>query len=519
MLPRLETDPDEEFTGAEIRTLTARVAASHRTARRGELLSDALSVVTATAITAGLVVGTSGVVRDLLLVPPADPVTPGLDLSTVRMLLLLAGFALATTVAARLGPLALSGAGLRWWLPMPVDRRGLLSARMAYGLLLWSVSGAAFVTLVTASTGVPVTAWSLTTSTVTGAVSGSLVVTVVGLLQRRRQVLAGIVAVGDLILALTPVLGVAAVATGLARDTGAGASTWWTGGPLVAAALAALACGLVAGAWQWRRGLEALGAGTLAPATSVTEQAGTAVVSLDLRELARALDRPGARRPPRRSHDPRWVRGPVTALLAAEAVAVLRNPIVLAQALGLGALVVLAREIPALAGGLGQALVLVVVGIRSAQVGAQGARSAEVSPVLDSLLPLSARVTRLIRAVVPTAVACVSLVIGCAPQIADDPRWLLVLVAAAGCFGAAAVRGAYRKPPDWSTPLLATPAGAVHTGALSAIMRGPDLAAVGVIPLLVAVATGAPGWAIVGLQVLFSVAALGLSSSVRRRDA
>lgn len=541
MLPRLETDPGEEFTGGEIRDLTARVAASHRARAVGGLISDAVSVVTAVAITIGLVIGASGVVRDLLLVAPDGPASPALSLATVRMLLLVAGAALATGLAARLGPLAVSGAGLRWWLPMPVDRASLLTPRYLQALVLWSLAGAAAVTALTASTGVSVSGRGLATSATTGALGAALVVTMVGLLQHRRAVLAATVVVSDLVLALTPVLGivllVAGVGVGESGGAGAGDATgavteaatglggasagggdawWWSGGGTVWAVLAVLATVAGVGAWRWRRSLEGLGAVALTPATAVAEHAGTSVVSLDLRELGRALDRPGARRPPRRSRAARWVRGPVTALVAAEVTAIARNPVVLVQVLGLGALVVLAREIPALSGGLGGAAVLLVVGVRGAQIGAQGARSAEVSPVLDALLPLGARGTRLVRAVIPATTAFVSLTLGCAPQVVGDPRWLALLAVAAGSFGAAAVRGAYRSPPSWSAPLLATPAGAVPTGALSMVTRGPDLAVAGTIPLLVAMVSDVPGWGLVGLQVLFSAAALALCSTVRR---
>ncbi|SDC69271.1 hypothetical protein SAMN05216410_2188 [Sanguibacter gelidistatuariae] len=537
MLPRLETDPEEEFTGAEIRDLTARVTASHRRYGVGTVVADIVSVVASAAIVVGLVIGASGVVRDLLVAPPSGPTSPdlstsGLSLATVRVLLLVAGAALATGLAARLGPLAVSGAGLRWWLPMPVDRRGLLTPRYVQGLLLWSAAGAAFVMVVTTSTGGPVTAGTLVTSVATGAVCGALLVMSVGLVQRRRTVVAATVVASDLIFALTPVLGVGLLTvgatevggddawwrgvTGEGGDAWWGGAWWWGGGGPVWTVLALLGSAAVAGAWRWHRSLETLGAVALTPAASVVERAGGAVVSLDLRELGRALDRPGVLRSPRRSRDQRWVRGPVTALLAAEAVAVARNPTVIAQVLGLGALIVVAREVPVLSGGLGLAVVLLVVGIRSAQLGAQGARSAEVSPVLDSLLPLSARATRLVRAVVPAVAVFVSLAVGCAPQVVEDPRWLALLAAGAGCFGAAAVRGAYRRAPTWSAPLLATPAGAVPTGALSMVTTGPDLAALGAIPLLAAVVTGAPGWGTVALQVLFSAAALAVCSRVRR---
>lgn len=522
MLPRLETDPDEEFTGAEIRDLTARVASSHRTAAPGKAVEDVVALVTAVAIAVGLVVGAAGVARDLLVLTPVSSTAPELPLATLRVLLLVAAAALGTSLAARLGPLSVSGAGLGWWLPMPVDRRSLLAPRLAQGLVLWAVGGACVVMLVTSSTGVPLSGQNLAVSAASGAVVGAFVVALVGLAQHRRAVIALTGMVSDLVLALTPVLGVVLLATGttgtLSNDVGWG--RWWGGGERPAAvALTVVTAGVAvvaATTWRWHRSLEGLGALALTPATAAAGQAATAVVSLDVRELARALDRPGAARPPRHVNDQRWVRGPVTALLSTEIVAVVRNPMVFAQLLGLGALVTLTRAVPALTGNVGQALVLLVVGVRSAQIAAQGARAAEVSPVIDSLLPLSARSTRLARAVVPAVAAFVSLLIGYSPQVAADPRWIALLAAAAGCFGAGAVRGAYRPPPTWSAPLLATPAGAVPTGALSLVTRGADAAALGALPIFVAVLAGSPDWRIIWAQLLFSAAALAVASSVRR---
>lgn len=232
MLPRLEIDPAEEFTGGEIRELTARVAASHRDTASGRALTDVVSAVTAVAITIGLVIGVSGVVRDLLLVAPDGPASPVLSLAMVRMLLLVAGAALAIGLAARLGPLAVSGAGLRWWLPMPVDRASLLSPRYLQVLVLWSLAGAVAVTgltELTASTGVAVSGRGLATSATTGALCAVIVVATVGLIQRRRVVLAVTIVVSDLVFALTPVLGVAGIVAGIgvgeAGGTGSGDGT------------------------------------------------------------------------------------------------------------------------------------------------------------------------------------------------------------------------------------------------------------------------------------------------------
>ena len=97
-------------------------------------------------------------------------------------------------------------------------------------------------------------------------------------------------------------------------------------------------------------------------------------------------------------------------------------------------------------------------------------------------------------------------------------RWVLLLLLAGAGFGAAAVRGAYRRPPDWSAPLLATPAGALPTGAVSSALRGPDLALVVVVPLAVAVVVGAASWGLVVAQAVVAVGAVVVASWVPAPD-
>lgn len=523
--PVLETDPAEEFSGAEIRALTARVTASHRERGWVQLLSDVVYVLTSVAIAVGLVVGASGVVRDLLVAPGAElSASASLPLGTLRALLLLALAALLLGLAARLGPLSLTGAGLRWWLPLPVDRRSLLAGRRRLVLVVWALGGAGAASVVVASTGTQVPAGALAAVAAVGALAGVWAVTLVGLVQHRRTVVSRLALGCDLVVSLTPVLGVLLVLAGWTggggavprTGAGAGAAGTQPGAGAVGWTVAAvLVLGAVLAVRLWGRRLERLGALALTPSTAAAERAGTAVLSLDPRELSSALERPVALRPRRRSRELAVVRGPATALVAAELLAWLRVPTVAVQVLGLGALVVLATQVPVLSGTLGQVVLLLVIGLRAGQLGAQGARAGDAAPALDALLPLGAGTTRLLRAVVPTLTAAVVLAIGWAPLAATDLRWWLLLAGAAVSFGAAAVRGAYRPTPRWDGPLLATPAGAVPTGMTSSVSTGPDLAVVGALPTVVALVVGEAAWGLVVAQVVAGLGALAVSSLVR----
>src|SRR5690606_36328087 len=179
---------------------------------------------------------------------------------------------------------------------------------------------------------------------------------------------------------------------------------------------------------------------------------------------------------------------------------------------------VVAQQVPGLGSGFGVLVVLVGAGLGAAVLGAEGARTAELAPVVDALVPLAARWTRLARTVVPTLTAALCLVVGVLPVLAatGDARWAVLAVLAAVVQVAAAVRSAYREPPNWGGPLLATPAGGLPTGAAAVLRKGPDLAVLGAVPLGVALLVGTAGWVAVVAQAVAAAVALAVATHVRR---
>ncbi|MBD7950144.1 DUF6297 family protein [Oerskovia rustica] len=503
-LPLLVAVPDEEFSGREIRRLTARVTASRADAGPGELLGNVAYVVVSIAISIGFVIGAANVLRETIFVDPVDGRAPVLTAATIQALASVALLALMTGMAVRLGPLGTGSAGVRWWVPMPVDRRGLLTPSYWRGVAVAVVVGAGGLAAIALASGAdPGVAGR---SAALGAAAGLLLVGLAGLIQPRTRVAATVARVSDVLIAAVPVAGVVLVAAGWSDLRELSVPSW----VVVVVGAGALALAVV---W-WRR-LVALGAQVLRTQSAVADQAGG--------EFGRALSRAGSTRGGRARRPSRFavVRGPVSALVAADLTLLRRSPSAVAQLVGLTALVIVAQQVPAFEGGFGLFVLLVVAGFRGAQLGAEGARTAEMVPALDAMMPLSARDARLARTVVPTLTALLALVVGIVPLVLGTGEWLwfaLVVVVAVG-MGAAAIRGAYRKPPNWSGPLVATPAGALPTGAASMIAQGPDVAVLSAIPLGICLLVGAPTLTLVLFQGIAVWIALAVASHVRATGA
>src|SRR5690606_40811862 len=162
---------------------------------------------------------------------------------------------------------------------------------------------------------------------------------------------------------------------------------WWVAVPLVVLAgvmtvLAERRVGSLSGA-----GLRAQG--------SIGDRAKVAVLSLDLRELSRALTSGGLRA--RRRGSLRltgplrlMAGGPRRSIVLADLLLIGRTPRLLAQVTVAALLGLAATRVPLLDSGLGLYAAMLVLGFWAANAAGAGGRQAEMAPVLDRLLPLSA---------------------------------------------------------------------------------------------------------------------------------
>ncbi|GAA2221620.1 hypothetical protein GCM10010413_12180 [Promicromonospora sukumoe] len=489
-LPRLAGVDEERLTGAELRRLTARVRAHNLPPQPGRVALDVAEVVISLALVVLYLWGFGGPVRELL---GSDATAAGLGPGLIQALVLALGVVAGASVALRLGPAGLPAAGVRWWVPTPADRAGLASPSVVRALLAGVGAGLVVGGAPAALTGVGLA--GIAADAALGGALGLAVVAVSGALQVSGAASGRAPGrVLDGLLAAVPVTGLGLALWGPAW--GAWAAPWAVSGVLAIVGAVALVA--------WVRGLDRLRAGDLRARASAALQASAALLSLDGGGVSRALGTG-----PTASRAFKWVpraaRGPVGALLAADAVLLLRSPTALAALLALASAGAVAVQVPALADGIGLWAVLAVVGYAAALAGAGGARAAGENPRLDSLLPLGARTTRGVRAAWPVLSAGVVLLL--VAMVSGGGAWLAVGAPAAVVLGAAAVRAAYRGPVRWDVPMIATPAGAFPTGLVLHHLKGPDLALLGTVPLAWAVVAGVTP-ALVVAQVVAAVVAV-----------
>ncbi|WP_369371937.1 DUF6297 family protein [Promicromonospora sp. Populi] len=498
-LPRLVGDDDERLTGAELRRLTARVRAHNLPAAPGRVAMDVGEVVVSLAIVVLYVWGFGAPLREVLV---SDATAFGLGPGLVQALVLALAVVAGTSVALRLGPAGLPAAGVRWWVPTAADRAGLTSPSVVRATLVGVGAGLLLGGVPAALTGVGLA--GIAADAAFGGALGLLVVAGTGVLQVTGAASgSGPGRVLDLLLAAVPAVGLGLALW--APAWGAWAVPWFVPAGLGAAGGVALAV--------WARRLDRLRAGELRARASAALQASVAVLSLDSGGLSRALGTgPTASRifP----WVPRTARGPASALLAADAVLLLRSPAALAGLVALAAAGAVVVQVPVLAGGIGLWAVLAGAGYAGALAGAGGPRAAGENPRLDSLVPLGARATRAARTVWPALTA--GLVLLTVLAISGGGPLLATAAPAAVVLGAAAVRTAYRGPVPWDVPMIATPAGGVPTGLVLHQLKGLDLAVLGTLPLAWAAVSGVAPPALVVVQVLCAVGAVAWATHAKR---
>jgi len=500
-------------TGRSIRRYTAAATNLRSGASVGELLGDVYYVVITTAIGIGMALGIAGQLRASL--PAGAPATAGtssLSLPGLVVVLVVGLAGVLLSLAGRLGPVGSAAAEATWWLGLPVDRRGLLRPSARRLPLLAAVVGAVVVGVLDGGLLGDHHGGQVVVASLAAALGSAALVLAASLAQTFDARRGATSLVGDLVLAAAPLLAVVGVVLGW-HPAGLPAIPLWS---VAALALAALALAVVVD-----RRLDDIPSRSLRVSGSVASQAAGAVVSMDSRELGRALTDSAAA--PRRRRSARFglVRGPVSALISADATVLVRSVRHLVQIVVAALVPVLVGVVPQLAGRLGFAIALVVAGSVAMTATGEGARRAEMAPVLDRLLPLAAREVRRLRMVVPGIVMLAwSLVaFGAVGAWAGDlTSWLTLGVVSTPVWAGAAVRAAYRPAPDWGGALVSTPMGALPAGVTMVLARGPDVVVLGLVPVLIAVALGHIPSAVVIAQVAVSAIVFAVCSSTSTKS-
>jgi hypothetical protein len=202
--------------------------------------------------------------------------------------------------------------------------------------------------------------------------------------------------------------------------------------------------------------------------------------------------------------------------VVADLTALLRSPRHVVQLVVSALVPVVVVITPQLAGALGVGIAVLLSGYVGMLATSEGARRAEMAPIVDRLLPLSAKDVRRVRLIVPgvamllwSAVAFTAI----GRWEGDTLMWLALGLVSAPVWAGAALRAAYRPSPNWEGPLVATPMGALPGGVAAVLSRGPDVAVLGLIPVVIAVALGAVNPTLLLVQAAFSAIALLVGSS------
>ncbi|KRD44683.1 hypothetical protein ASE38_11485 [Cellulomonas sp. Root930] len=494
-----------------IRRFTAQAANARGGANIGDLLSSVYYAVISIAISVGLALGFAQAMRASL--PPSPDVEAPLSLSlaTLVVVIIVALAGALLSLAGRLGPVGAGGAEAAWWLGLPVDRRGLLRPAARRLPLLAGFVGAVLVALLDAGLladpGLRVARVAATAALVA---AGIVLVAAVGQsasVSRRSIALAG-----DVLLFLAPVAAVILARVGWSVDEVPGAPWWFVAALVPVVTLLAVVVD---------RRLGRMPARSLRESGSVATQAVGAVVSMDSRELGRALT-DGAAAPVRR-----WVsrlrtaRGPVSALITADVVVLRRSARHVVQLVVAALVPVLVSTVPQLASSVGVLLALLVAGSVAMSATGEGARRAEMAPILDRLLPIDAKTVRRLRMVVPAAAMALWSVVAFAAVgrwASDVPGWIALGLASTPVWAAAAVRASYRPAPDWGGALVSTPMGALPTGVATVLARGPDLVVLCLLPVWIAVLLRTVNATLLYTQVILSIIAVAVASSIRTRS-
>ncbi len=494
-----------ELTGAGVRRFTRRATAGRADTSWLTLGGDLLSALTVAGVVVAVFGGAFSALRERIAARPPAPATdlPG-ELTALVAALVVAAAVVA--LLSRLGPLSATPAAAAWWLPLPADRRGLLRGD------LQRVGAVAVVAAVVVA--LPVVLAAPAAPTLSEVAVGVL-----------AAVLLALTAVGVLVLLqarsltgrVAPAAGalatVAVVVPAVLGTLGVGGAGWtWVptapdlplpvlaGVPLLLAAAALLAADRVSGQ---------VPAGALRERGTAVLVASVSALSLDTRELGRALGTPV--HPPRRTR--RWTRvtTPWHAVVAGDLAVATRSPWRWGQ-LAIGtALPVLAARTDGLGGVPALVAVALVVGWSLAAVAlGEPARQAHGAPAADRLLPLGARDVVRARALVPLAGLVVVGAVS-AGLVGLGWEWALLGAATAPAWAGAAVRGGYRPELDWSGPVLSSPMGAVPTSVAVTLVRGLDLGVLGSVPLVIGLLLGAVPPLLLGVALGWSVL-LGLVS-------
>ncbi|MEI4281054.1 DUF6297 family protein [Klenkia terrae] len=505
----MNADPTLELSGAGVRRFTRRATAERADTSWLTLGGDVLSALTTAAVVVAVFGGAFASLRERIAARPetGSAVLPGELTALVAAVLVTAA---VVALLSRLGPVSATPATAAWWLPLPAGRRGLLRGELRkVGLVAVVAAVVVALPVVLAAPQAP----SVPEVSVTVAGAALLALAVVGGLV--------VLQAGGRTGWVAPVTGALATVVVVVPAVGGTLVDGWDWVPSAPDVPLPLLIGVpavlaVAGLVAADRVSDRLAAGALRERGTAVFVASASALSLDTRELGRALGTPV--HPPRRQRSWSWVKEPWQAVVAGDLAVFSRSPWRWGQ-LAIGtALPVLAARTRGLGEVPGLVAVAVVIGWGLAAVAlGEPSRRAHGSPAADRAMPLSSQDVVRARAIVP--LAGMALVCGVSAGVVGlGWEWAVLGVLTAPAWAGAAVRGGYRPELDWSGPVLSSPMGAVPTSVGVTLVRGLDLGVLGTIPFIVALLLGEAPQLLQGIALVVAagLGALAVGTAQRR---
>lgn len=506
----------EELTASELRGYIRKAPLTRQTVGFYTIFSEIYVTVLGIAVLLAISFSLVAQIRGSYLEDSAKggpnplilPLTPIVSVNIAWALLALVTLSAAVLLIARLGPAHLDPPRTQWLLPLPVSRGGLLRPMVLRWASLSAALGAViglFLAIVEPS--------ELTPAKIAGTVLSCIGLFLCGFaVAQAAQNFSGSRLLNRVLTAVLALLVLLGLLTALGLPV-AGAWLLWlpTSWPIVAATgqlwpVVLLPVGVIAGI-AVLPGLRRISSTSLREHSARSSLIQSSIQSMDASALSSsfAKENTGSRR-----NLSRRLLGssPSAVVIRADALRYLRHP---GRLFGLAVLAVIPAILHAFTGGQDAAVTLaslLICGLMASGSVANPLKLNAGNPILDRLLPIPAGTARRWHSAVPAALLLGWAVLAFGLLLVTGVgslNFFLAGVIAGPALAGASLRGAYKKPVDWSRPAIATPFGALPPGVAAQFFAGPDVAAIILAPVLISLLAGAAPSILIPVQLGLSL--------------
>ncbi|ABY24794.1 membrane protein, putative [Renibacterium salmoninarum ATCC 33209] len=522
-----DAEQNEELTASELRGYIRKAPLTRQTVGFYTIFSEVYVTVFGIAVLLAISFSLVSKIRDTYLEDSAksgpnlliQPLTPIVSVNIAWALLALVTLSAAVLLIGRLGPAHLDPPRTQWLLPLPVSRSSLLRPMVLRWAYLSAALGAVigmFLAIVEPS--------ELTASKITFTVLSCIGLFLCGFaVAQAAQNLAGSRLLNRILTGLLVLLVLLGLITALGLPITGSWLLWLpTSWPIVAATgqvwpVALLPVGIVA-CVAVLPGLGRITSTSLREHSARSSLIQSSIQSMDASAFSSSFlgQSTGSRRNLAKNL---LASSPSAVLIKADALRYLRHP---GRLLGLAVLAVIPAILHSFTGGQDAGVTLVSLLVCALMASGSMASPLKLNagnPILDRLLPIPSGSARRLHSAVPAILLFAWAVVAFGLLWltgVGSPIFFIAGIIAGPALAGAAIRGAYKKPVDWSRPAIATPFGALPPGVAAQFFAGPDVAAISMAPVLISLIAGAAPTILIPVQLGLSL--LMFLILTRKRD-